>query len=233
MWALAGADVEDAAGGDFAGGEAGEEVGADGVVDVVEVAAGEAVAEDGGGFAGHHFVGELGDDAGVGRVGGLAGAEDVEVAEADALEAIGSVEGLDVVLAGELLDGVGREGTREHVLLLGLGGLVSVGGGGCGVDDAADLGVARGDEQVQGAVDVGFVRGEGIFDGTWDRGEGSLVEDVVDAFAGGADAGDVLQVGLLEVDAVADVCEIVEISGGEIVDAGDVVALLDQGMGQR
>jgi hypothetical protein len=47
--ALAGADVEDAAGGDGAGGEAGEQVGADGVVDVVEVAAGEPVAEDGRG----------------------------------------------------------------------------------------------------------------------------------------------------------------------------------------
>ncbi len=45
---------------------------------------------------------------GVGRVGGLTWAEDVEVAEADALESVGSVEGLDVVLAGELLDGVGR-----------------------------------------------------------------------------------------------------------------------------
>ena len=130
------------------GATAGEQVGADGVVDEVEVAAGEAVAEDGGGFACHHLEGELGDDTGVGRVGGLAGAEDVEVAQADALEAVGAVEGLDVVLAGELLDGVGRERTGEHVLLLGLGGLVSVGrGGGC-VDDAANLGVAGGDEQI-------------------------------------------------------------------------------------
>ena len=63
---MAGADVEDAAGGDLTGCQAGEEIGVDGVVDVVEVAAGEAVAEDGWGFACHHLVGELGDDAGVG-----------------------------------------------------------------------------------------------------------------------------------------------------------------------
>ena len=54
------------------------------------------------------------------------------------------------------------------------------------------LGVAGGDEEVEGAVDVGFVRGERVFDGAGDGGEGSLMEDVVDAFAGGADAGDVL-----------------------------------------
>ncbi len=166
--ALAGADVEDSAGRYFAGSEAGEEIGTDGVVDEVEVAAGEAVAEDGGGFACHHLEGELGDDAGVGRVRCLAGAEDVEVAEADALETVGAVEGLDVVLAGELLDGVGREWAREHVFLLGLGGLVSVGRRGCGVDDAANLCIAGCDEEVEGAIHIGFMRGEGIFDGARD-----------------------------------------------------------------
>src|SRR5271170_6653671 len=55
------ADVEDAAGGDLAGSLAGQEVGADGVVDEVEVAAGEAVAEDGWSLPGHHLEGELGD----------------------------------------------------------------------------------------------------------------------------------------------------------------------------
>src|SRR5882757_1303185 len=135
-------DVEDAAGSDVARSETGEEVGADGVVDEVEVAAGEAVAEDGGGFACHHLEGELGDDSRVRRVGGLAWAEDVEVTQADALKAVGAIGGLDVVLAGELLHSVGRQGTRKHVLLFGLGGLVSVGrGGGC-VDDAANLCVA-------------------------------------------------------------------------------------------
>ena len=230
--ALAGSDIEDAAGGDFAGGGAGEKVGADGVFDEVEVAAGKAVAEDGGGFASHHLVGELRDDAGVGRVGGLAGAEDVEVAEADPLKTIGTVEGLDVVLAGELLDGVGREGAGEHVFLLGLGGLVSVGRGGGGVDDAADTGVAGGDEEVQGAVDVGLVRGERVFDGAGNGGEGSLMEDVVDAFAGGLHAGGVLEVHLLEGDVAADVCEVVEIAGGEIVDSVHFVALFDERVGQ-
>src|SRR5277367_5038065 len=57
------ADVEDASGGDLAWGKAGQEVGADGVVDVIEVSAREAIAEDGGCLACHHLEGELGDDA--------------------------------------------------------------------------------------------------------------------------------------------------------------------------
>src|SRR5271156_2155845 len=56
------ADVEDTAGGDLAGSQTSQEVGADGVVDVVEVAAGETIAEDGWGLACHHLEGELCDD---------------------------------------------------------------------------------------------------------------------------------------------------------------------------
>src|ERR1700723_1037635 len=59
-------DIEDATGGDLAGGKACEKIGADGVVDVVEVAAGEAVSEDRRSFACHHLESELGDDAGIG-----------------------------------------------------------------------------------------------------------------------------------------------------------------------
>ena len=230
--APSGADVEDASGGDRTGREACEQVGADRVVDEVEVAAGEAVAEDGGRLASHHHGGELGDDAGVGRVGGLARAEDVEVSQADSFQAVGAVEGLDVVLARQLLHRVGRQRKRQHLFLLGLGGLVSVGRGGGRVDDAPDLGVARGEQQIQRAVNVGLVRGEGIFYGAGDTGERCLVEDKVDAFAGGAHGGGVLKVELLEVDPVAHVGKVVEAAGAEVVDAAHIVSLLDQRVGQ-
>ncbi len=58
------------------------------------------------------------------------------------------------------------------------------------------------------------------------------MEDVIDASAGGFNAGDVLKVHLLEGDRVTDVGEIFEVSGGEIVDAADLVALFDECMGQ-
>jgi hypothetical protein len=230
--ASSGADVEDAASGDRTGREAGEQVGADRVVDEVEVAAGEAIAEYGGRLACHHHGCELGDDAGVRRVGGLARAKDIEVAQADSFQPISPVESLDVVLAGQLLHGVGRERQRRHVFLLGLHGLVSVGRGGGRVDDAPHLGVARGEQQIQRAVDVGLVRGEGIFYGAGDTGERCLVEDKVDALAGGLHSGYVLQAHLLEVDLVADAGQVVEAAGGEVVDAAHVVSLLDQRVGQ-
>jgi len=58
------------------------------------------------------------------------------------------------------------------------------------------------------------------------------MEDVIDAFAGGFNAGNVLKIHLLEGDCVADVGEIFEVSGGEIVDAAYLVSLFDESMGQ-
>lgn len=80
--ALGAGDVDDLAGEGF-GGAGGEEVGMDDVVDVGEVAGLLAVAVDEGGFAGGDGFGEGGDDGGVGGVGVLARAEDVEVTEGD------------------------------------------------------------------------------------------------------------------------------------------------------
>src|SRR5580692_1104855 len=59
------------------------------------------------------------------------------------------------------------------------------------------------------------------------------MEDVVDSLAGSFDAGDVLEVHLLEGDGVADAGEVVEVSRGEIVDAADFMALVHERMGQR
>jgi hypothetical protein len=54
----------------------------------------------------------------------------------------------------------------------------------------------------------------------------------VHAFAGGLHCGDVLQIRLLEIDLAADVCQVVEISGGEIVDSTHLVSLFDERVGQ-
>jgi hypothetical protein len=59
------------------------------------------------------------------------------------------------------------------------------------------------------------------------------MEDVVNTFAGRLYAGDVLKVHLLKVDSVANICEVVEVSCREIVDAADVVSLIQESMGQR
>jgi hypothetical protein len=58
------------------------------------------------------------------------------------------------------------------------------------------------------------------------------MEHIVDALAGRPNTGDVLEVHLLERDFVANVREIVEASGGEIVDPPHFVPLLHQRVGE-
>ena len=58
------------------------------------------------------------------------------------------------------------------------------------------------------------------------------MEDVVDAFAGGLHAGGVLKIHVLEVDVRANVGEVVEIAGGEVVDASYFVTSRDKSVGQ-
>jgi hypothetical protein len=58
------------------------------------------------------------------------------------------------------------------------------------------------------------------------------MEDEVDAIAGRAHGVGVLQIGLLEVDLVADADQVVESPGGEVVDAAHLVSLLHQRVGQ-
>ncbi len=89
-----------------------------------------------------------------------------------------------------------------------------------------------GEQQVQCAVDVRLMRGERVLDRAGYAGQRCLVEDEVDALAGGLHSSDVLQIHLLEIDLVADAGEVVERAGGEVVDAAHLVSLLDQRVGQ-
>lgn len=74
------------------GGGGGEQVGLHSVVHEAEVPAGFAVAVDAHCLALDHCRRPLGDHRRVGAVGVLAGAEDIEVAQADGLEAVGAGE---------------------------------------------------------------------------------------------------------------------------------------------
>ena len=100
--------------GAFAGG--GQQVGLDGVGDVAEVAAGFAVAVDVDRLALEQRGSPLGDHGGVGAVGVLAGAEDVEVAQADGCEAVAAGEDVGVEFVDVLGDGVGAERLADACL---------------------------------------------------------------------------------------------------------------------
>lgn len=95
-----------------------EDIALNDIADVGEAAGLLAVAVDDGAFAGEQGVNELGCDGGVGRIGVLPGAEDVEVAQADRLNVVELVEDGAELLAGEFGDGVWRERTGGELLLL-------------------------------------------------------------------------------------------------------------------
>ncbi len=59
-----------------------------------------------------------------------------------------------------------------------------------------------------------------------------LMEDVVDAVAGVLHSLDILQIHLLKRDGVTDVGEVLQVAGGEVVDAANLVSLIDESMGQ-
>src|SRR5581483_8927155 len=86
------------------GGGGGEEICLDSVGDVTEITAGGTVAINLDGLAAEHGANPLGNHGGIGAVGVLAGAKDIEVAEAHALQAVGASEN-----AGDI-GGVGAEG---------------------------------------------------------------------------------------------------------------------------
>lgn len=90
----------------------------DGIGDIGEVAAVAAITVDGGACSFDECLAEDGDDGGIGVVRVLIGTEDVEIAEADIVEAIGLVENVGIVLGGQFADGIGRQGFADPVLYL-------------------------------------------------------------------------------------------------------------------
>lgn len=199
--ALADGDVVNLIDGGRLGHGRGQEVGLHGVVDVAEVAASLAVAVDEDVCAAEEGGGPFGDDGGIGARGILARAEDVEIAQADAAQAVGAGEDVGVEFVDVFGDGVRRERFADDVFLLGQAGVIAVGGTAGGVNKAGDALVAGGDQHVQKAVDVGGVGGQRVFDRAWHGAEGGLVEDVGDAGAGAAAVVGVADVALDEVKA--------------------------------
>ena len=141
---VSGGDVENLSRGLRRGSFAGQQICLHRVVNVSEVAALLAVAEDRGLLATQHHGNELGEDTGIGRGGILPRAEDVEVAQGHGLKLVATIKRNQVMLAGQLGDGIGRNGIGLHGLDLGQGGSVAVCGRRCRVDDAFYFGIARG-----------------------------------------------------------------------------------------
>ena len=168
----------------FVRGEAGQQVGLHHVVDVAEVAAGLAVAVDEDGLFLQQAGEPLGDDGGVGAVGILTPAKDVEVAQAHGGEAVAAGEDVGVELVHILGHGIGRQGVADLVFHLGQLGGIAVGGGGRGVDEALHARIARGHQHVEVAGDVAAVGQDGIVDGARHGTQGGFMQHMIHTFAG-------------------------------------------------
>lgn len=133
-----------------------------GVGHKAEVAAGFAVAVDVDGLAFKQCGRPFGDDGGIGAIGVLAGAEHVEVAQADGVKAVAAGKHVGIQLVDVFGDGVGAQGFANVVFDLGQRGVVAVGAAAGGVGEALHLGVACGYQHVEETGDVGVVGGDGV-----------------------------------------------------------------------
>ena len=102
--------------------------------------------------------------------------------------------------------------------------MIAVGRAGCGIDEAFDAGIFCRDQHVEVTVDIGLIGADRIFDGAWHRAQRSLVQHVVDAFAGAAAGARVADIAFDEKVArvVADRIEVGGVAGvGEFVEVDD------------
>lgn len=231
VFAAAVGDVEGLAGGGM-GGAAGTEVGLDDIVNIGEIAALATVAVDGGALVVQQLLDELGDDSGVGTVGVLTAAEDVEVAKAVGVEAVVHGVLLRPLLVATLGKGVGREEVAFHAFALGEVCLVAIDGAGGGIDKLLHAILTSGLEHIEGAGDVVGTVEEGHLDAAGNAAPGGLVEDVIDTLANFHTGVEILDVTLDELISwvVQKQVHIGLLAGGEVVEATDAITHFQDGL---
>ncbi len=112
----------------------------------------------------------------------LPGPEDVEVTQADGIEVIELAENLAVLLGGQFLGAVGRQGFPFQAFLLGKSLVIAVDGRRRGKNKAADSFFGGRQQQVQGSGQVDFVGQERFGNRPGYRGQGGLVQDYFHPF---------------------------------------------------
>lgn len=222
----------------------GQQVGLHHVGNKAEVAAGFTVAIDVNRFALDQAGNPFGDDGGIGALGVLAGAEHVEVAQANGVEAVAAGKHVGIQFVDVFGDGVGAEGFANDVFHLGQAGVVAIGAAAGGVGEAFDtapcIGIARGHEHVQKPGDVGGVGGDGVFDAAGHTAQCGLVQHVVHTLASALAVGQLADVALDEAevgplgggDKGLHFIEVALVAGGKVVQAHHALIQLEQGFEQ-
>src|SRR5919197_239910 len=179
-------------------------------------------------LADHDRTDELRDDGRVLRVRVLRRAEDVEVPERHGLERVDAAEAHAVALGGELRDRVGRDRVGRLRLDARQRARVPVHRRARRDDHAAHALVARGEEDVERALDVHRARRQRVLHGARHGRQCALVEDDLDAARRGVHALVAPQLALDELDLALDVGKVLAAPGGEVVQHAHVVAALEQ-----
>ena len=224
----------------FVGGGGGEQVGLHGVVNEAEVTAGFAVAVDAHGVAFDHRRGPFWDHGGVGAVGVLAGAEHIEVAQADGLEPEGAGKHVGVEFVDVFGDRIGRQRVADGLFDFGQARVVAIGGAGGGVGEAAHRFVLGGHQHIQEAIDVGLVGGNWVLNGARHGAQCGLVKNVICPLYGFAAVIQVADVAFHEAesgplllgDQGLDFVQVVLVAGGEVVQAHYCLVQFEQGFQQ-
>src|SRR5579864_4296224 len=226
-------DIEDFSSSLRGGSFRSQQVGGNDVINVGEIAALRAVAEDGRLLALQHLRDELGQHARIWRGRVLAGSKNVEVAQTDRLQAVTAVERFHVILAGQLCNRIWRNRIWRHAFMLGQRRSIWVRGrGGC-VHHTFYFGVASGDKHMYRSVHVGAVASERIEHGLGHRWNGSFVEDVIHSATGFLHRVQLRQVGFTEIHLIQNLRDVFALPSREIIDATNFLAFRQDRARQR
>ena len=138
------------------------------------------------------------------------------------------MEDLPVEFAHQFRDTVRRDRRRRHVLAFGKGGSVAVDRGGTGEDDTTNSGVARGQEDIQGAIDVNVIGFGRVLNRAGDGGARGKMQDNFGSAARTIERGAIGDRTDDQINLAAHSGEIGFATRGKVVEHGHGVAAADQ-----
>src|SRR6266481_6600631 len=154
--------------------------------------------------------------------------EKYEVSERDVFEAIAAAKGLPLEFADVLRHAIGRNRLRLHRFDLRQCRSFAVGRRRSGKDQALDLQLLCGNQDVQSAINVDLVRLDGGLNGARDGCAGGEMENVLHFVHGIAHDLDVRDAAFNEPNLAADFGEVVFLAGRQVIQNNNAVAAADQ-----
>src|ERR1700733_6341841 len=196
-------------------------------VDVTKVPARSSVPVDVDDVALEDRSGPFGNDRGIRSVWVLSRSKDIEVAQADRSEAIGTGKDVGVKLVRVFCYCIGTERFSYCVLHLRRSRVIAIHAAATRVREALYPSVARGHQHVQEARDVDCIGGERVGHTPWNAAKSGLMQDIVDPFAGSDTVVNVADIALNELkprplrraDEPSHLIKIMPVSGGKVVQA--------------